>query len=36
MVMPLQRCLVKLAELTGRGDLEEIYDRIFASFCIGK
>jgi tRNA modification GTPase len=35
-VVPLQRCLERLAELTGRGGLEEIYDRIFASFCIGK
>jgi tRNA modification GTPase len=35
-VLPLQRCLARLAELTGRGNLEEIYDRIFSSFCIGK
>ena len=35
-VVPMHRCLERLAELTGRGGLEEIYDRIFASFCIGK
>jgi tRNA modification GTPase len=35
-VIPLQRSLERLAELTGRGGQEEIYHRIFASFCIGK
>ena len=35
-VFPLGRCLTELAELTGRGDLDEVYDRIFSSFCIGK
>ena len=35
-VLPLGRVLEELAGLTGRGDLEEVYDRIFSSFCIGK
>ena len=35
-VLPLARALARLAELTGRGDLEEVYDRIFSTFCIGK
>jgi tRNA modification GTPase len=35
-VMPLGQVLAELASLTGRGDLEEVYDRIFSSFCIGK
>jgi tRNA U34 5-carboxymethylaminomethyl modifying GTPase MnmE/TrmE len=35
-VLPLGQVLAELARLTGRGDLEEVYDRIFSSFCIGK
>lgn len=35
-VVPLGDVLTALADLTGRGDLEEVYDRIFSSFCIGK
>lgn len=35
-VIPLHRALEEFAELTGRGNLEEIYDRIFSTFCIGK
>ncbi len=35
-VVPLGRVLEELAALTGRGDLEEVYDRIFSTFCIGK
>lgn len=35
-VLPLGQVLEELARLTGRGDLEEVYDRIFSSFCIGK
>jgi tRNA modification GTPase len=36
LVEPLGRALASLADLTGRGDLEEVYDRIFSTFCIGK
>ncbi len=32
----LGQALAALAALTGRGDLEEVYDRIFSTFCIGK
>ncbi|MCZ6832415.1 MAG: tRNA modification GTPase [Acidobacteria bacterium] len=35
-VVPLGDVLTALAALTGRGDLEEVYDRVFSSFCIGK
>ena len=35
-VLPLGQVLAELARLTGRGDLEEVYDRIFSRFCIGK
>ncbi len=35
-VVPLGDMLTALADLTGRGDLEEVYDRVFSSFCIGK
>jgi len=35
-VVPLADVLAALADLTGRGDLEEVYDRVFSSFCIGK
>lgn len=35
-VVPLGDVLTALADLTGRGNLEEVYDRIFSSFCIGK
>jgi tRNA modification GTPase len=35
-VVPLGDLLMALADLTGRGNLEEVYDRVFSSFCIGK
>ncbi|MFQ5766672.1 MAG: tRNA modification GTPase [Acidobacteriota bacterium] len=35
-VLALKRALEHLSRLTGRGGREEIYDRIFSSFCIGK
>jgi tRNA modification GTPase len=32
----LRAALAAMGEITGTGDAEEILDRIFASFCIGK
>jgi tRNA modification GTPase len=32
----LRAALAAMGEITGAGDAEEILDRIFASFCIGK
>ena len=32
----LRECAARLAEITGEGTGEEVLDRIFATFCIGK
>lgn len=34
--LPLHAARTELGELTGRGGLGEIYEKIFATFCIGK
>ncbi|MFQ5718138.1 MAG: tRNA modification GTPase [Acidobacteriota bacterium] len=36
LAVPIGEALVCLAELTGRGGLDEMYERIFSTFCIGK
>ena len=32
----LRKSLINIEELAGRSDMEQVFDRIFSSFCIGK
>ena len=32
----LRKALKNIEELAGRSDMEQVFDRIFSSFCIGK
>jgi len=32
----LRKALINIEELAGRSDVEQVFDRIFSSFCIGK
>lgn len=32
----IRKALISLEELAGRSDMEQVFDRIFSSFCIGK
>ena len=32
----LRKSLKNIEELSGRSDMEQVFDRIFSSFCIGK
>jgi len=32
----LRKSLKNIEELAGRADMEQVFDRIFSSFCIGK
>ena len=32
----LRKALINIEELAGRSDMEQVFDRIFSSFCIGK
>jgi len=32
----IRNALISLEELAGRSDMEQVFDRIFSSFCIGK
>jgi len=32
----LRKSLKNIEELAGRSDMEQVFDRIFSSFCIGK
>ena len=32
----LRKALINIEELSGRADMEQVFDRIFSSFCIGK
>ena len=32
----LRNALKNIEELAGRSDMEQVFDRIFSSFCIGK
>ena len=32
----LRKSLINIEELAGRSDVEQVFDRIFSSFCIGK
>jgi tRNA modification GTPase len=32
----LRKALMNIEELAGKSDVEQVFDRIFSSFCIGK